>query len=732
MTMNAVECEPREDSGPAEVDLCSSLRLRVVRNLLLGEAGSIDRRIEASVIDIDTGRDYVAFHARVRRGRRREELVAELGLAETRQPRIGLAAEVDGDVIGFLPEPPTAVTSGVVGVGPAAPPDRLVESFELASRAMEAGQAFGLTGVYAFGDLGLLPTIVADTDVGETVWRRYVQPLCDVESGPETVTALRTYFACGMHVDRAASELTLHPNTLRNRIARFEELIGADLRDATVAMQVWWALQVHDSGGRPRGWGERYGPLRLVTREERPPAGKHRPPVPLADRVGPARHRAPSRRHRRDEMTERGASPGARPLLRVVFRDQDSLRERISSAIRHQMPSGQLAANDGFVDDLDAVVYFMQRVTDTATGRETDVADRLRAVGASHARLGRPLGDLLVAHQIRRQVIVDFVREAGALAGSSAAEVLETVEFLLKACNTVWAEVAAGYHGAGPLRHVVDRERAEFVRGLLWGTLAAAERESVAAAHLIDLDREYFAVRARPAQGRAIGELARAHGLGYGRSYGGGLGAVVDGDLVGFVTAPPQGLMPGVSGLGPARPLRLLHESFRMASRALHVAARRSMTGVCEFDRLGLLPAILADKATGDMLCQRYFTPLGDTEFATEIIDTVRAYLLQGMHVPRTADALCVHPNTVRYRIAKFEELTGVAFRSDRTVAFEVLWALEHRATPGREEKSWPQTVRHPPAATRRINGATVDPGRFMTAAPAPRHGSTRRPRRRA
>lgn len=235
--------EPQEDRAPAEVGLGSGLRIRVARILLLGEADCCDRRLEASVLGIDTDRDYVAFRARARPGYRREELAAELGPAGSEQPRNALAAEVNGDLIGFLPEPPTNVTRGVVGVGPAVPPDRLVESFELASRAMGTARAFGLMGVHTFGDLGLLPAIMADADIGEAVWRRYVQPIGDVEPGPETLTALRTYFACGMHVDRAAAELTLHPNTLRNRIARFEELADADLRDATVAMQVWWALQ---------------------------------------------------------------------------------------------------------------------------------------------------------------------------------------------------------------------------------------------------------------------------------------------------------------------------------------------------------------------------------------------------------------------------------------------------------------------------------------------------------
>ena len=400
------------------------------------------------------------------------------------------------------------------------------------------------------------------------------------------------------------------------------------------------------------------------------------------------------------------------PLLRIVIRGQGVLRGRISAAVQHQAPSVRHAANDGVADDLDAVVRFLRHGPLTVPAPGTDLALRLRAVGASHASLGRPLADLLVAYQIRRQIIVDYVREEGVLAGSGAAEVLDTVAILLTACNAVSAEVAVGYHAAEPHLHAADRERAEFVRGLLWGTLSTVEREHSAAAYAIDSDREFFAVRARPAAGRTIGELACAHGLGYGRSNGGGLGAVVDGDLVGFVTAAPRGLVQGVSGLGPGRPLGLLHESFRMASRALHAADRRSMTGLCEFDRLGLLPAILSNEAISDALCRRYFAPLGDTEFATEIVDTLRAYLLHGMHVPRTAAALCVHPNTVRYRILRFEKLTGVVFRSNRTAAFEVLWALENRAMPVNPELS--------SSAKGRIDQAVSD-ARRMPAAPAPR-----------
>lgn len=229
------------------VGLSPGQRVRVVRDLLLGEAGGDDRRVEAGLAGIDTDGVYVAFRARTRPGQLIEEMVAELILGASPCGDM-LAAELDGDVIGLLPQAPPSVTVGVVGVGPAARPHDLVESFPLASRAMDAAVAFDLTGVHAFGDLGLLPAIVADTEVGEALWLRYVRPFDDVKCGAEIVSAIRAWFGCGMHVDRAAAQLMLHPNTLRNRIARFEDLAGVDLRDAAAAMQVWWALLYGASG----------------------------------------------------------------------------------------------------------------------------------------------------------------------------------------------------------------------------------------------------------------------------------------------------------------------------------------------------------------------------------------------------------------------------------------------------------------------------------------------------
>jgi len=227
----------------AEIGWDAELSIDLARTLLLGGKTTADLRSQATVFGIDTERDYVAFRARPCPGHGFNELAQELGMDDFHQFSDGLVVIVEGDLVGFLAGPPTQVRRGLVGIGPSTRADDLADSFELATRAFDTAHAFGLSGVHTFEGLGLLPAIFADTDVGESVQRRYLQPVVDTESLPELLGAIRTYFACGMHVDRAAKQMFLHPNTLRNRISKFEELTGANLRDPTVAIEVWWALQ---------------------------------------------------------------------------------------------------------------------------------------------------------------------------------------------------------------------------------------------------------------------------------------------------------------------------------------------------------------------------------------------------------------------------------------------------------------------------------------------------------
>ena len=142
---------------------------------------------------------------------------------------------------------------------------------------------------------------------------------------------------------------------------------------------------------------------------------------------------------------------------------------------------------------------------------------------------------------------------------------------------------------------------------------------------------------------------------------------MIDDDLAGFLLKPPAGEVPFAVGIGPARPVERLTESFEFASRTLATMRAFDMIGVCDFDALGALPAIVADRAVGDALVGRYLEPLAASQ--AEIAASLRAFFESDMHVDRAAEQLFVHPNTLRYRIGRFEEITGANLRNPRSAS---------------------------------------------------------------
>jgi DNA-binding PucR family transcriptional regulator len=46
-----------------------------------------------------------------------------------------------------------------------------------------------------------------------------------------------------MRIEESARALIVHPNTLRHRLDRFQQVTDADLRRTEDVVQVWWALE---------------------------------------------------------------------------------------------------------------------------------------------------------------------------------------------------------------------------------------------------------------------------------------------------------------------------------------------------------------------------------------------------------------------------------------------------------------------------------------------------------
>lgn len=296
----------------------------------------------------------------------------------------------------------------------------------------------------------------------------------------------------------------------------------------------------------------------------------------------------------------------------------------------------------------------------------------LRAHGESRARQGVTLDDIHSASRLTTRELVDQVVAAcddDGLAIGLVQEMLDLVDeaTLAYSCGHRDAE-RAGARGD-------DQRRGAYVRGLLSGGLDPGDIRLGAERYGLDVEARYVAFRADAAGGAAVDQLesalrrdSRVHRV---------LVTELDGDLVGVLSRAPRVQVEFAIGFGPLERLSDLERSYRLATRVMTTARCLQLTGGHDLDTLGLSVAVTADPDIGEHFRHRFVDPLGQGESARVIVDTVWRYIEVGMRIDVTAEALVVHPNTVRYRIARFEELTGVDLRKPHC-AFQVWWAIQY------------------------------------------------------
>jgi hypothetical protein len=117
----------------------------------------------------------------------------------------------------------------------------------------------------------------------------------------------------------------------------------------------------------------------------------------------------------------------------------------------------------------------------------------------------------------------------------------------------------------------------------------------------------------------------------------------------------------GLSAIAPdARALRV---ALVEARHACTFAGRRRDAGWASHDALASHALLIAvqDPATLRAFEQTLLAPLAahDARRGTDLVDTLERFLGSGGHYRATAEALHVHVNTLRLRLARIEELTG-------------------------------------------------------------------------
>ncbi len=98
---------------------------------------------------------------------------------------------------------------------------------------------------------------------------------------------------------------------------------------------------------------------------------------------------------------------------------------------------------------------------------------------------------------------------------------------------------------------------------------------------------------------------------------------------------------------------------------------------------LGLIRSIAAERPEmlgGPIATLRRLDSAGRSDY----IRSLRAFFDHAGDVPKAAEALLLHPNTLRYRLRRMQELTGLDLKdpTDRLVAELQLHILEHADAP--------------------------------------------------
>lgn len=216
-------------------------RSRLLHRVLSGELVASVKDDELLLYGIAPSRKYVAFRGRSKTAND----TLEAGLLEHVAAHGGLVGLVGGDVAGIAPQPPSAPdVDGIVGIGPPRQLTHIAESFRLATSVLETGEVLGMGGVVSLDELGVDLAIHSEGDVSDYLETKYVQPLRALGAfGDVLLESLHAFVENRLNVERTARALFVHPNTLRHRLDRFEEVTGARLEDMDDIFAVWWAIR---------------------------------------------------------------------------------------------------------------------------------------------------------------------------------------------------------------------------------------------------------------------------------------------------------------------------------------------------------------------------------------------------------------------------------------------------------------------------------------------------------
>ena len=369
-------------------------------------------------------------------------------------------------------------------------------------------------------------------------------------------------------------------------------------------------------------------------------------------------------------------------LAALLEPELPELREEILAVIAEEVPEYARPLEGGFgrgirmgVDE--ALAQFARLVADPDSGRGQS-REVYRGLGRGEMREGRSLDSLQAAYRVGARVAWRRLSAVGLEAGLSTAELCSLADAIFAYIDELSADSVDGFAQAQQVAAGERERRRRRVLGALLGDPLDLEAlRSAAAEAAWELPANVALLACEPPDLDAITRRLPADALAAGVDE---LGCVVVGDPDG--PGRRAGLERACTGriaaLGSTQPLERARMSWARARSGLAaIRAGALPASLCIVDDNLTAIAFFEAREPLRELAARCLAPLdGLTPAARERMwETLRAYLDQRGNAPAMAEALHIHPQTVRYRLKKLRDLFGPAL-DDPDARFELETAV--------------------------------------------------------
>lgn len=359
-------------------------------------------------------------------------------------------------------------------------------------------------------------------------------------------------------------------------------------------------------------------------------------------------------------------------LLIAALGREEYVVDRSIEVVWSDIPAYRVVPREQLVVSVRRILGLAVRAV--GTGEVPDVAEIWEAQESTQQRLaaGVPIEDVMAGFRVVISIIQDLMAREAIEAGVDDATVLAFTTLLWRLGDRFSARAAAAYRSQGVEIAVADQRRHDdWLLSALAGGLDAHRLEDGRRTYRLR-HATYHAFCAAANDGADAGADDRLRRVL--TDAGDAMSIPVDGQLVGILAAAPSAVPGWVVALGPPEPLERLASSYRTAQDVLAAALLHYSDGVHTAESLGWRVAVPRAGELTDRLRALYLEPL-DGGFGEQVVAALRSYLAHERSIPKAAEALHVHVNTLRYRLARFEELTGRSLH-ETDVLVELSWVL--------------------------------------------------------